>query len=84
VCASVQARFKTNQAIVFANLTIPRAQERTGGGRGGTMPQALKNWGVPKSKNNAASTFVNAVDLFQKDLRFDHRGAKLFSCAGAI
>jgi len=40
----------------------------------GTMPRA------PKSPNNVASTFCSAIRLLTKDLRLEHRGAKLVSC----
>jgi len=35
---------------------------------------------APKSPNNAASTFFNAVHLLAKDLRFEHGSTKLVSC----
>ena len=52
-------------------------------GQGGhNSPDAVSLRGVPKSSNNITSTFFNAVHLLPKDLRFEHRGAKLASCPG--
>jgi len=49
---------------------------------GGTIPGRRITAGAPKSLNNIASTFFNAVYLLPKDLRFEHGGAKLVSCRG--
>jgi len=39
---------------------------------------------APKTFNNVASTFFNKAHLLPKDLSFEHGGAKLASCPGAI
>jgi len=44
------------------------------GCKGGTI--------ATKSPNNVASASFNTAHLFQKDLRFEHEGAKLASCPG--
>jgi len=38
--------------------------------------------GALKTPNNVASNFFNTVHLVPKDLRFEHRRAKLVSCPG--
>jgi len=38
--------------------------------------------GAPKSPKNVTSIFFNTVHLLPKDLKFEHGGAKLFSCCG--
>ena len=38
--------------------------------------------GDAKSPNNIASTFFYTIHMLLKDLRFEHGGAKLFSCPG--
>jgi len=38
--------------------------------------------GTPKSPKNVTSTFFNTINLLSKELRFEHRGAKLASCPG--
>ena len=40
-------------------------------------------WGLKSSKKHT-STFFKTVNLLPKDLRFEHEGAKLASCPGAI
>ena len=50
-------------------------------GQGGTIPRGPNHCGGTKSHNNVASTFFNTVHLLPKDLRFEHGGAKLVSCA---
>jgi len=37
---------------------------------------------APKSPNSVTSTFFNTVHPLPKDLRFQHRGAKLAPCPG--
>ena len=51
---------------------------------GGTelLQGAPNDRGSLKSLNNVTSTFFNTVYLFPKDLRFEHRTAKLASCRG--
>jgi len=39
---------------------------------------------APKSPNNVTSTSFHKVHLAPKDLTFEHGGAKLASCPGAI
>jgi len=48
------------------------------------MPLKLNHWGVPKSPNNVASTFFNAVHLLPKDLRFEHGAPNFFLVPGTI
>ena len=55
-----------------------RPAGRNEGAKGGTILRA------PKSPNNVTSTFFNTVHSLPKDLRFEHGGAKLASCPGAI
>ena len=66
-------------------------QGRNEGRKGGPIPRAPIHYGgveslqgrsellleAPKSPNNVTSTFFNTVNLPSKELRFDHRGAKL-------
>jgi len=55
-------------------------------GKGGNFPGAESPWGrelfrrAPKRPNNVTSTFFNAAHLLPKDLRFEHKGAKLQTC----
>ena len=51
------------------------------GQRGHNSPGVESLRGV-KSANNFTRTFFNTVHLFSKDLRIEHRGAKLASCPG--
>jgi len=55
-------------------------EERSEGGHNSPGAESLQ--GAPKSPNNVTSTFFNTVHLLQKDLMFEHGGAKLVSCPG--
>jgi len=54
----------------------------TKGERGHNSPGVKSLREPPKSPNNVTSTFFNTVHLRPKDLRFEHKGAKLVSCSG--
>jgi len=77
--------------IVIGNVVWGVARGVTKGGQGGNnSPGANSLWRrwitarapellleAPKSPNNVTGTFFNTANLPSKELRFDHRGAKL-------
>jgi len=64
----------------FWNRMLRTGNHGRKGTRGNNSPCA-EPLGAPKSHNNVASTFFNTVHLLPKN-RFEHGGAKLFSCPG--
>jgi len=76
----LQSRFNCSSTVFCAALSLPQRQGRNEwGARGAQLPGAESLRGAPKSPNNVTSSFINAVHLLPKDLRFQHAGAKLAS-----
>ena len=50
------------------------------GGKGAEFPGCRITMGLPKSPKYVTSTSFSTVNLHPKELRFEHRGAKLASC----
>ena len=91
VLASITSAANLTESVTFEESRTKRDSARgvTKGGRGVTIPRATNHngdaeslRGARKSPNSAVSSSFNTVDLLPKDLRFEHRGAKLASCPG--
>jgi len=74
---------------MFLEQPRPGPYERDKGGI--NFPRSRMTAGATKNLNNVASTFffvtstfISAVHLFQKDLRFEHGAPNLLLALGAI
>ena len=78
------------EEIYESEITTSMGLTRVGG-KEGAIPRAPNHygsaewlWGLPKSPNNAASSFFNALHLLPKDLRFENGAPNLLLAPGAI
>ena len=79
-----------NSGVNYQDAGVIRGVTRGKGGHNSPDAESLCEQRItvggaaPRSPNNVTSTFYDTVHLLPNDIRFEHGGAKLASCPGAL